>query len=182
MIRTSILALAALGLVACGQKGGNAAASAGGGAPGGAAAGGAAASGPDQTIAFADLPRPRAGLWKTTLDDGDGQPDVESHCYSGQMPNVGKMPPGCPDLTIKRTFTGDIVMDFDCKSKDITMSMHSVSRGDPQSHMTTDSVTNVTMEGHPQQTTKMHADMQYVGPCAPGQKPDDYSDQGNATG
>ena len=168
---TAAVALAALALLAArGPKGGgNATASAG-------APGGAPASGPDVPITLADLPRPKAGLWQTTLDDGDGKPSTSTTCYSGKTPNMPKMPPGCSQLGIKRTFLGPIVMDMNCATPDFTMVMHSTVSGDFQNSMSSDAVMTMSLKGAPPKTSKMHSDAHYVGPCAPGQTPDDAPD------
>jgi hypothetical protein len=176
------LALAALSLlVACGPKaGGNAAAA--GGAPGaGAPAAGAPASGPDVEVNFADLPHQRAGLWKTVIDDGDGKPADMTSCVSGKLPAMPKMPAGCSQFTIKKTFLGAYVMDMNCATPDFTMVAHSVATGDFQSHMSADMTMTMSGKQMPSRTSKMHSEATYVGPCAPGQKFDD-ADDSNATG
>ena len=171
------LALAALSLLAaCGPKaGGNATAA------GGAPAAGAPASGPDVEVNLSDLPHQRAGLWKTVLDDGDGKPADMTSCVSGKIPAMPKMPPGCSQFTIKKTFLGAYVMDMNCTTPDFTMVAHSVATGDFQSHMSADMTMTMSSKQMPSRTTKMHTDATYVGPCAPGQKFDDEDDS-NATG
>src|SRR5580698_3717346 len=96
---TSIAAVALAGLAllaACGPKGGGNA----------AASGGAPVSGPDVQITLSDLPHPRAGLWQNVIDDGDGKPATTTSCLSGKTPAMPKMPTGCSQLNIKRTFLG----------------------------------------------------------------------------
>ncbi|HEY2710201.1 MAG TPA: DUF3617 family protein [Caulobacteraceae bacterium] len=173
---TAAIAIAGLCFVtACGPKaGGNAAA---GGTT--TAAGGAQASGPDQVISFADLPRPKAGLWQQTMDDGDGHPASTTSCLSGKNPNV-KMPKSCTQFTITRTFLGAIKMHMNCSSPEFSMVSDAVATGDMQSSMTSDMTMTVTMQGQPPKTSKMHIDAKYMGPCAPGQTPDDADDD-NAT-
>jgi hypothetical protein len=170
---TAAVALAAFSLLAaCGPKGGgNATASSG--AP---AIGGAPASGPDVQITMADLPRPRAGLWQNTLDDGDGKPTTMTTCYSGKTPNMPKMPQGCSQLSLKRGFLGAITMDMNCATPDFNMVMHSTVTGDFQNTMSSDAVMTMSMKGSPAKTSKMHSEAHYVGPCAPGQTPDDAPD------
>jgi hypothetical protein len=173
---TAVVALAAFSLLAaCGPKGGgNATAS--GGAPAAGGAVGAPASGPDVAITMSDLPHPKAGLWQTTLDDGDGKPTTMSTCYSGKTPNMPKMPQGCSQLGIKRSFLGAVTMDMNCATPDFTMVMHSTVTGDFQSSMSSDAVMTMSMKGSPPKTSKMHSEAHYVGPCAPGQTPDDAPD------
>jgi hypothetical protein len=165
-------ALAGLSLLAaCGPKaGGNATAS-----------GGAPASGPDVQVNLSDLPHQRAGLWKTVLDDGDGKPADMTSCVSGKVPAMPKMPPGCSQFTIKKTFLGAYVMDMSCATPEYTMVAHSVATGDFQTHMSADMTMTMSNKQMPSRTTKMHTDASYVGPCAPGQTPDDADDT-NATG
>ncbi len=176
--RTAIAIAGLCLLAACGPKpGGNAAA---GSASAGGAAGGATAGGPDQVLNFSDLPHPKAGLWQETMDDGDGKPSNETMCLSGKVPNV-KMPKGCSQFTLKRTFMGAIVMDMNCAEPEFTMVSHGQITGDMQSQMSSDMTMTMTMKGQPARTTKMHTEAHYLGPCAPGQKPDDESDAGAAS-
>ena len=177
---TAAVALAALSLLAaCGPKGGgNATASAG--APGSPSATGAPASGPDVAITMADLPRPKAGLWQNTLDDGDGKPTTTTTCYSGKTPNMPKMPQGCSQLGIKRTFLGAVTMDMNCATPDFTMVMHSTVTGDFQSSMSSDAVMTMSMKGSAPKTSKMHSEAHYIGPCPAGMQPDDQPDSSSA--
>jgi hypothetical protein len=172
LLPAAALTLAAITLLtACGQKaGGNAAA-------GGSPAAGGATSGPDVDIQMADLPKPRAGLWKVTMDNGDGKPDTNTVCRSGKQPTMPKMPAGCSKFTIKRTFLGAYVMDMDCKTPDFSMTAHSTVTGDFQTHASGDSNMTMTMAGKPTQTIKMHTEETWVGPCAPGQAPIDADEK-----
>ncbi|HUO12141.1 MAG TPA: DUF3617 family protein [Caulobacteraceae bacterium] len=136
----------------------------------------APANGPDAPLAYADLPRLKPGLWRTTTDSGEGPPDTSSSCLSGRAPVVAKIPDGCAQPSIKRTFTGEIVVDASCKTAHFSMIGHTVSRGDFQSHVTTDSETTMTIGRQPPRTSKLHIDSRWVGPCPPGRKPDDAPD------
>jgi hypothetical protein len=168
------IALATLSLLAaCGPKaGGNATAA--GGAP-------AAGGGPDVEVNLSDMPRQRAGLWQTVLDDGDGKPATTTTCASGKAHAMPKSPPGCTQFTIKRTFLGAYVVDMNCATPDYTMVAHSTMTGDMQTHMSADTTMTMSMKQSPPRTSKMHIEATYVGPCAPGQTPDDEDDS-NATG
>jgi hypothetical protein len=170
----TVAAFAALALLAaCGPKaGGNATAA--GGSP-------AAASGADVQVNFADLPHQRAGLWKTVLDDGDGKPAEMNNCVSGKLPVMPKLPAGCSQFSIKKTFLGAYVMDMNCKMPDVTMVTHSEVTGDFQSHVSADMTMTMSTNGMPPKTTKMHNESTYLGPCAPGQTPDDV-DTSNSAG
>ena len=170
---TLALAAASLCILAnCGPKGGQTASQAGPAASAPVAA--AAQGGADQVIDFSALPRPRAGLWQTVTDTGDGQPETTTSCFSGKMPNI-KMPATCSKVSFKRTFTGAIVSDMDCGSPGGAYHMisHSVGTGDFQSTWASDGVLTLEMRGRPPQVVKTHAEAKYLGPCAPGQKPDD---------
>jgi hypothetical protein len=165
----AVLALAVFSLLAaCGpQSRGNGGASAGG------PAAGAPTSGPDVQINFSDLPHPKAGIWQNVIDDGDGKPDTITSCLSGKTPTMPKMPAGCSQFTIKRTFLGHIVMDMNCTTPQFTMVMHSEATGDFQSNMSSDATMTMSSPQMPAKTTKIHTEAHYVGPCAPGQTPDD---------
>jgi hypothetical protein len=161
-------------LAACGPKGGGNQA---GGAPGAPAA-----TGPDVPITMADLPRPKAGLWQSTIDDGDGKPASTTSCYSGKQPDLGKMPQTCQTMTFKRTILGAIVIDMACANPDFSLTMHSVATGDFQSAMSSDATMSMTMKGQPPKVSKMHTEAHWVGPCPPGMKPDDAPDTTSSTG
>jgi hypothetical protein len=173
----TVLALATLSLLAaCGPKGGGNATAGAGGSP---AAGGA--SGPDVQINMSDLPHPKAGMWQNVIDDGDGKPATMTSCLSGRTPTMPKMPAGCSQFSMRRTFLGHIVMDMNCTTPQFTMVMHSEATGDFQNNMSSDATMTMSGPNMPAKTTKMHTEAHYVGPCAPGQTPDDIVDS-NATG
>ena len=180
LIPFTATALVAVGLLAaCSPKAGGNATAAAGGAPGAAAA---PTSGPDVQITLADLPHPKAGLWQNVIDDGDGKPDTITSCLSGKTPSMPKMPPGCSQFSIKRTFLGHLVMDMNCTTPQFSMVMHSEASGDFQTNMSSDATMTMSGKSVGTRTTKMHTEAHYVGPCAPGQKPDDADDSSNATG
>jgi hypothetical protein len=169
---TAAVALAALSLLtACGPKGGNATAAGGSGA---------AASGPDVQINLSDLPRQKAGLWQTVIDDGDGKPATMTTCNSGKAPVMPKMPAGCSQFSIKRSFLGHYIMDMNCTTPEFTMVMHSEATGDFQNHMSSDATMTMSTKQMPAKTSKIHTEASYVGPCAPGQAPDDMVDSNTA--
>lgn len=162
----------ALLLAACSPKGGGA----GAGASGFPAPGAPAAAGPEVPVDLANMPRQRAGLWKSVLDEGDGKPVTSTTCLSGHAPAVPKMPAGCGPFTIKRTIMGAYVMDLSCATAAYTMVMHQVASGDFQTHVSGDSTMTMSgKQGTASRTMKMHNDMTWVGPCAPGQAPDDVA-------
>ena len=167
---TAVLTAFAL-LTACSPKGGASA----GGAPA------APASGPDVQSDLSNMPHQRAGLWKSVIDDGDGKPETTTTCMSGKAPPVPKTPAGCSQFSIKRTFLGAYVMDINCATADYTMVDHAVLTGDLQSHVTGDSTMTMSTKQTPTRTIKMHNEATWIGPCAPGQKPDD-ADVSNTSG
>jgi hypothetical protein len=178
--RTAVVIAGLCVLAACGPKpGGNATAagatnSAGGGGPAAATGGGG-----DQVVNLSDLPRPRGGLWQETLDNGDGHPSVTTTCFSGQAP-VMTIPKDCSQFTFKHTLLGAYVMDMACTMDGGSMSAHSEMHGDFQNSMSSDMTMNINMTGQPARVMKMHTDLKYTGPCAPGQTPDDQPDTNSA--
>lgn len=173
-ISGSGVALAAFALLsACGPKGGGAGKAAGGSPAGETAASSAPTSGPDVAIDMSNMPHQRAGLWKTHSDDGEGKPQDSTSCVSGKAPAVPKMPAGCSKFSIKRTFLGAYVMDMNCKTPDMSMVAHAVGTGDFQTHMIGDSTMTMSGRNLPARTIKVHTEATWLGPCAPGQKPDD---------
>lgn len=170
-------------LAACGQTGGGNAASNGAGGGHASAGGGPAAApaaGGGEVVDMSAMPSPRAGLWRVTLDDGDGAPTTDTHCYSGRVPVV-KKPPNCSQFTVQRTLTGGFVMDMHCGDAEVTVVSHAEMSGDFQSHAIGDQTLTMTAQGQPPRTIKTHTDMTYVGACAPGQQPEDAADT-NAAG
>ena len=133
-------------------------------------------SGPDQVINVSDLPHLKGGLWQMALNNGAGRPATSTSCLSGKT-SAMKMPKECAQFTIKRTFLGAIVMDMSCATPDYTMVMHMEGTGDFQRSMASDTTMTMTMKGQPApRVTKTHVDAHYIGPCSPGQKPDDAPD------
>ena len=167
---TSVIALTGFCLLAaCGPKG------AGSNAPSGGASGAASApsSGPDVAINLADLPRARAGLWQTTIDSGDGHPGSVTSCASGKAPAIGKGVKECNKVVLKRTVLGDVVMDMSCTTPAFTMTSHMVATGDFETHITSDTVMSMKGVKGPPTTSKVHTEAHWLGPCPPGQKPDE---------
>ena len=170
------LALAGLCLLAaCGPKGG----ASSGQAPAAIPANGS--NGSDVQLSFADLPRPRAGLWRTTLDNGRGHLLTDDHCLSGKAPNIGRElrfgHGGCEEASLRRTLSGAIVMDMTCSSPGFTMTSHTVATGDFQTTMTSDSQMTLSAGHMAARTLKFHSEAHWVGPCPPGQRASDEPQQ-----
>jgi hypothetical protein len=166
------LALAGFCLIAaCGPKGG--------GASSGQATAAPPASGADVQLSFADLPRPRAGLWRTTLDNGHGRLVTDDHCLSGKAPNIGREarfghgPSGCGQVSVRRTLLGAIVMDMTCGASGLTMTSHTVATGDFQTTMTSDSKMTLSAGRMATRTLTFHSEAHWVGPCPAGQRASD---------
>jgi hypothetical protein len=177
------VALAAVSLLAaCGPKGGNATAAAGGvptagGAPAVAAA---PAGGPDVQINIADLPHYRGGLWRNVIDTGDGKPITITSCLSGKALAMPHLPPCFNQFSVKRTFQGAYVIDSTCESSMFTMVTHTVLTGDFQTNVSSDGATTTTTKQAAPEVSKLHTQASYLGPCAPGQTPED--EQGPPSG
>ena len=84
-------------------------------------------------------------------------------------------------VQFKRTFLGHIVMDMNCATPEFTMVMHSEAQGDFQTGMSSDATMTMSGKQMAPRTTKMHSEAHYLGPCTPGQQPDD-ADGAKATG
>lgn len=157
-------------LAACGPQGGGNATAAAGGVPAIAAA---PASGPDVQISAAALPHYRAGLWRNVIDTGDGRPITLTNCLSGKATAMPHLPPCFKQFSVKRTFAGAYVIDSTCESSMFTMAAHTVLTGDFQTNVSSDGATTTTTKQAPPEVSKTHTQASYLGPCAPGQKPDD---------
>lgn len=156
-------------LPACGPKGAVTTPQAGG-TPA-SSAGWSPARASEGAISLADLPRPKAGLWKIVVDDGDGQPMTMTECYSGAAPAM-KAPENCAKMSFTRDATGALVADFDCGNDRMRVAEHMVGRGDYQSQMMSDGQMTVTVQGRPPKVSKVHSVSTRVGDCPPGAKLD----------
>ena len=83
---------------------------------------------------------------------------------------------GCSQLSMKRTFLGAYVMDMNCVTPQFSMTSHTTVTGDFQSHVVGDGTMSMSGKGMPARSMKTHTEETWVGPCAPGQKPDDAPD------
>jgi len=167
---TPAVAFAAVSLLAaCGPSGGGNA-TATGGAP---AVAPAPASGPDAQISAADLPHFRSGLWRNVIDTGDGKPISIDNCLSGTASAMPHLPPCFKQFSVKRTSQGAYVIDSTCESSLFTMATHTVLTGDFQTNLSSDAALTTTTKGTAPEVSQTHTQASYLGPCAPGQKPDD---------
>lgn len=173
-LRLAGLAAVSVSLIALGacSKGAGGASS---GASQAAAGGGAAspASGPDTVITEADLPRMKAGKWQKVETDETGKSSTETYCESGKQIQMKRADTKeCSQFEIKKTFLGGIVMNMTCGTPQYTMTAHATASGDFNSHMTSDVEMSMAVQGKPPFKSKVHTEATYLGPCDPGQKPD----------
>ena len=118
---------------------------------------------PGTPIAAVALPHPKVGLWKWSSQAG-GQKQL---CLSGQLltPLAGR--PGCPVSRQIRTASGAYVIEARCQAGPVSRTWAKTS-GDYDRAFSVDIVIDDSRGD-----ISDHADYRYVGPCAPGQHPDD---------
>jgi len=115
----------------------------------------------------ADMPHPKAGLWKVHASvTGDSQT-----CLSGKTLRYFSPPAVCTQNSRQATADGGVVMDSQCTDSSHTMT---TAKGDYQSAFSVEFSGSAKVNGA---TSKMtdHLDYSYLGACAAGQKPDDVS-------
>jgi hypothetical protein len=105
------------------------------------------------------LPHPKPGLWQWTSHWG-GQKRL---CLSGQVLTALAARPGCPVTRQVRLASGAFVVEARCQVGGRTRTS-ALAHGDYASAFALDTVIDGASD---------HADYRYLGPCAPGQKPDD---------
>jgi hypothetical protein len=167
----SVAAVSVLALAACSKSGADKQAAAGQAPAAGASA--QPTSGPDTVIAEADAPRLKAGEWRRVESDGSGPAQTTTYCESGKPLNFKHGAENCQKVELKRTFTGGLVMNLACKSKGVDMTMHANVTGDFNSHVSSDISSTIAMAGQPPQSVSGHTELTYLGPCGPGEKPDE---------
>ena len=145
-----ILGVALLGLGACGERDG------------------VLKTKPQQKSATESLPTPRAGLWKTTTAMTDGTREEATDCIeSGTSPLQALSATDlsrCPRHAVTRSATGYHV-DVSCASDGMTMSLKGEIVGDFANTMTTDLDLGIGVEGEAVQSTHLHSESRYIGPC-----------------
>ena len=109
-------------------------------------------------IGEAQLPHPKAGLWRWTSQAAG----VRQLCLSGRVLTVLAERPGCPVSRRVRTDDGAFAVEADCGGQVGRLSARA------QGDFDRDFVTDVAIG-----PARDHAEFRYVGACAPGQKPDD---------
>jgi hypothetical protein len=93
-------------------------------------------------------------------------------CLARHVVNVGRLAKTCP---IKTAFDGHrAVVDGVCTTHGAQMTIHGVATGDFQTDYKADLTISIAPgRGAPTQTLRSHGEYRYVGPCAPGETPDD---------
>ena len=114
-------------------------------------------------MAATALPHPKAGLWQWS-SQAAGQKQL---CLSGQLLTPLAARPGCPILRQIRTASGAYVVEAKCQAGQVSRTW-AKSAGDYGRAFSIDVIID---DSHGDISD--HADYRYLGPCAPGQRPDD---------
>jgi len=132
----TLAAVAAL-VAACNKKPADAAAADAAGK--GAAATAAAPAGPGAVITLAEMPAPKAGLWKGKSSQDGEAPTDSSKCLDGKPINpLEGLDSQCAKTEARRTATGGFTFDGDCPANGVSMKVHMGGEGDFQTTFTTD--------------------------------------------
>ena len=118
---------------------------------------------PGTPVAAAALPHPKSGLWKWASQAG-GQKQL---CLSGQLLAPLAARPGCPIARQIRTASGAYVVEAKCEAGQVSRTW-AKSSGDYERAFSLDIVVDDSRGN-----ISDHAEYRYLGPCAPGQRPDD---------
>jgi hypothetical protein len=114
-------------------------------------------------VAAAALPHPKGGLWQWKSQAAGSR----QLCLSGQLLAPLAARPGCPVTRRIRTFSGAYVVEARCPSGQVSRTWAKTS-GDYARAFSVDVIID---DSHGDISD--HADYRYLGPCAPGQRPDD---------
>lgn len=118
---------------------------------------------PGTPVAASALPHPKPGLWRWSSQAG-GQKQL---CLSGQPLVALAVRPGCAVSREIRTAGGAYVVEAKCENSPVSRTWAKAA-GDYNKVFTLD----VVIDDSRGDITD-HADYRYLGPCAPGQRPDD---------
>lgn len=123
--------------------------------------------------ALAAGPNVRPGHWKQVGGDDYDAAEPLQMCLSGRAIGVAGALSHCPNARTTTTATS-ITIDAACQVRRAQMSLHGVASGDFQTHYSADMTLTITppAPGKPMQMRK-HGEYRWVGPCAPGETPDD---------
>ena len=172
--KTAAFAAVGLMLLAGCSKGGGAAntAAAGGPTPPGAVAQ-PPASGPDVAIQASDMPHAKAGYWEATTSTNGAAPEVHKYCASGKPISAPQIGRGCQSFSFKRTFLGAYVIDAACAEGPVATTFHMTVSGDFNSGYTSDGQASISTPGRPTSSFTTHSVARWIGPCPPGETPQD---------
>ena len=123
------------------------------------AACGAASSDSGAAVATSALPHPKPGLWLWA----SGATGVKRLCLSGQVLGVLEARPGCPVIRQVVTREGVYIVESRCAGGAVSR-IYAKAYGDYDRDFSTDVVVADVSD---------HAEYRYLGPCPPGQSPDD---------
>lgn len=128
-------------------------------------------------VAQGDLPRIRRGLWAATVSiENPHRASIRGAtakvCEGGTSLMLAKAGRHCSKMSFRRMVDGSITLDSACADGDVSTTSHTVYSGDFASAFTSEDETRITMAGRPPQTMNLHKAFRYLGPCAPGQRPD----------
>ncbi|MHB8529288.1 MAG: DUF3617 domain-containing protein [Caulobacteraceae bacterium] len=140
-----------------------------------AAAPAPAAPGAGATITAADLPRPKAGYWESTVTGPTGSSTNRS-CASGKPVDtrgMNRMTRNCSQFSFKRGLFGGATIDAVCGAQGMSSTLHMDLRGDFNSNYVWDTTMSLALPGQPPRTFKTHAEAHYLGPCPAGVTPRD---------
>jgi hypothetical protein len=110
------------------------------------AAGKGAAAAVDTPITLAQLPAPKAGMWKGQSSQDGGPPEPASRCMDGKpIDPMGGGTGRCAKLDLKKTAAGGYVIEGDCGANGVSAKMRLAVEGDYVTTFTTDA--QMTMGG-----------------------------------
>jgi len=118
---------------------------------------------PGTPVAEAAMPHPKAGLWRWD-SRAAGRRQL---CLSGQLLSVLAARPGCPQARRIRNAIGAYVVEARCSAGSVRRTWAKVT-GDYSRAFSVDIAIDDARAG-----VSDHQDYRYLGPCAPGQRPDD---------
>jgi hypothetical protein len=118
---------------------------------------------PGTPVSAAALPHPKPGLWSWSSQAGG----AKRLCLSGQLLSALAARPDCPVTRQIRTDAGAYVVEASCRTGQVGRTW-AKSSGDYARAFTVDIVIEDARGD-----VADHANYRYLGPCAPGQHPDD---------
>lgn len=154
-----LAATSALALTACSQ-----AERKEGGAPVDAGASGAGAS-----IAIADFPTLKPGLWRTTTVSNAGEPSVETRCEEARPFEPPESMPGCVDTATR--IAGGVRLDRKCLTEGNEATLRVTLTGDFKTRANAEMDYKSKLPNGETIESNERSQSVYLGPCEPGQEP-----------